>query len=438
MDKIRLIIKREYLTRVRKRSFLLATLLTPLGLLVFLGVAGWIISYDSDDERRIAVVDEAGVFPGGIKDERSVRFFKVARALDDVKAEAAAGEYDGVLLIPPIDDLRAGDFETLFYSDATLTPDVRLALVSRVRDAVREYRATQLGLDAADLAALRFDVDVEPEPIAEDGRDASAMTSAVGTGLGSVMGFAMYFMIFTYGAMVMRSVMEEKTTRIVEVMISSVKPFQLMMGKVVGVGLVGLTQVGLWLVLIPAIVALGTAVFGFDGAAATASANPAAAGVDPEEAADLVAQLLVEIGAINWWAILPLFVLYFLGGYFVYASLFAAVGSAVGEDMNDAQSLTFPIMIPVLLAFYIMTVAVQSPNSSLAVWSSVFPLFSPIIMPARLAFEPPFWQVALSMAVLFATAVALVWLSARVYRTGILLYGKKASLRELGRWMVRG
>ena len=443
MDKIWLIIKREYLTRVKKRSFLLATLLTPLGILLFIGVVSLIFAYEGDDEKRVAVVDEAGVFPGGIKDEATLRFVKATAPLDSLKQDVRDGEYDGVLVVPPITDLRARDFEVLFYTDETTTPDTKSALRSRVRDAVRDYRAEQLGLDETSLAALNFEVEVEPEAIDEGGREESAMTSAVGAGIGGIMGFAMYFVIFTYGAMVMRSVMEEKTTRIVEVMISSVKPFQLMMGKVVGVGLVGLTQVGMWLVLIPIVVVVAGAIFGLDGTAAAADASSggaeaAAAGMDPEQAASMMEELMAEITAINWWAILPLFVLYFIGGYFVYASLFAAVGSAVGEDMNDAQSLTFPIMIPIFLAFYIMTVAVRSPNSTLAVWSSQFPLFSPIIMPSRLAFGPPFLEVFASVTILIATAVFLTWLSARIYRTGILLYGKKASLKELSKWMMRG
>ena len=438
MDKIWLIIKREYLTRVKKRSFLLSTLLTPLGILLFIGVVSWIFSYESDDDKRVAVVDEAGVFPGGIKDESTLRFVKVADVLDSLKQDVRDGEYDGVLVVPPISNLRAKEYQVLFYTDETMAPDVRLALGSRVRDAVRDYRAEQLGLDESSLAALDFEVEVEPEAIDEGGREESAMTSAVGAGIGGIMGFAMYFVIFTYGAMVMRSVMEEKTTRIVEVMISSVKPFQLMMGKVVGVGLVGLTQVGVWLVLIPLVVIGASAVFGLEGAQAASASAGSAPEVSPDEVAAMIAELTVEINAINWWAILPLFVLYFIGGYFVYASLFAAVGSAVGEDMNDAQSLTFPIMIPIFLAFYIMTVAVRSPNSTLAVWSSQFPLFSPIIMPSRLAFGPPFLEVFASVSILIATAVFFTWLSARIYRTGILLYGKKASFAELSKWVTRG
>ena len=201
---------------------------------------------------------------------------------------------------------------------------------------MRDYRATQLGLDEANLDALTFDVDVEPEPVTAGGKDSSAMTSAVGAGLGGLMGFAMYIVIFIYGSMVMKSVMEEKTTRIVEVMISSVKPFQLMMGKVIGVGLVGLTQVGIWLVLIPIAVTVAGAIFGFDGGggglggAAPRVWRRRRPGWTPTQAASMMEQLMIEIEAINWWAILPLFVMYFIGGYFVYASLFAAVGLGRG------------------------------------------------------------------------------------------------------------
>ncbi len=441
MHKTLLIIRREYLTRVKKKSFLLATLLTPLGIAAFIAVASLIFGYESDDAKRVAVVDEAGVFPGGIKDEATLKFVKSTKSLEELKAAVKAEEFDGVLVIPKVTDLYAKDYEALFYTEGSLTLDVESALRERVRDAMREYRATSLGLDAKNLAALKFKVDIEPEPIDEAGEDTSSMTGAIGAGLGTMMGFAMYLVIFIYGMMVMRSVMEEKTTRIVEVMISSVKPFELMLGKIIGVGLVGLTQLGLWLILIPLIVGGAGLVFGFDSTPSMgdpSAAQAAAANVDPEQMQGMVEQMLAEINNLNWWAILPLFLIYFLGGYFLYASLFAAVGSVMGDDMGESQSLTIPITIPVILAIYIMFAVVQAPNSTLAMWSSQFPLFSPIVMPSRLAFNPPVWEVVLSVTILIATAIFFVWLSARVYRTGILLYGKKVGFKELGKWMVRG
>ena len=202
-----------------------------------------------------------------------------------------------------------------------------------------------------------------------------------------------------------------------------------MLGKIIGVGLVGLTQVVAWTILVPLMLIGVNLLFGFDMAAnGMAEPPPEFGDVDPEVFA---AQLMEELRAINWWGIIPLFLLYFLGGYFMYAALFAAVGSAMGDDLGEGQSLTIPITIPVILAFYITIAAIQSPNSGLAVWASFFPLFSPIVMPARLPFDPPWWQVALSLALLVATCVALIWLSGRIYRVGILLYGKKTNVWEI-------
>ncbi len=438
MNKIILIIKREYLTRVKKKSFLLLTLLTPLGIAAFGVLAGFIMSYQSDDAKRVAIIDEAGVFVGGIKDEEMLKFEKTTASLDTVKAQVARGDYDGAVLIPKITNLYAKSYEVQYYTDQDLTRDVEGGLRERVRDAVRDYRSRQLGLEAKAVDALRFDLTVDPEPINDDAKDATSMTGAISMIVSFAMVFAMYMVIFIYGMMVMRSVMEEKTTRIVEVMISSVKPFELMLGKIVGVGLVGLTQLSIWLVLIPALSMLTSLIFGIDTSPDMPGMEAAAAGADPEQLQGIAQQFAVEVARINWWAIVPLFVLYFLSGYFLYASMFAAVGSAVGEDMSDGQSLTIPITIPVILAFYIAFAATSAPNSSLAVWSSMFPLFSPIVMPARLVFNPPFWQVALSLTLLIGTVLGFIWLSGRIYRTGILLYGKKASFSEIAKWMWKG
>ena len=437
MDKVLLIIQREYTTRVLKKSFILTTLLTPLGIAALIAVAAALGSYQSDDAKRVAVLDEAGVVDGGIKDEGAVTFRLVDGSLEDLKQAVRDEEYDAVLRIPEQRDLYADDVDVYYYADGGITLDVEGVVRDRVRTFVRDYRADRLGLDERNLGALSFDTRIEPEPIDDDGADASRMTGIVGAGIGMFMGLVMYITVFVYGMMVMRSVMEEKTTRIVEVMISSVKPFQLMLGKIVGVGLVGLTQVLLWAILIPVLLWGVGVTLGFGGLGG-GGADAAAAGIDPELAENTMVLAWQEIRNQNWWAIVPLFLVYFLGGYFVYASLFAAVGSAVGEDMAESNSLTLPISIPVIISFYIMIAVIEAPNSTLAIWSSQFPLFSPIVMPARLAFAPPVWEVALSVTLLVAGALFFVWLAARIYRTGILLYGKKASFKELGKWIVRG
>jgi ABC-2 type transport system permease protein len=246
----------------------------------------------------------------------------------------------------------------------------------------------------------------------------------------------MFFIILFYGMQVMRSVMEEKINRIVEVLISSLKPFELMMGKVIGVGLVGLTQIGIWLILMPLIYIIGAALFGVnaDGIGSLAT-NDMPIDQMALSSQDKISQVFFELKSMNWWLILPLTLFYFLGGYFAYSAIFAAIGSAVGEDINDANSLTLPVMMPLMFSMYIGISAVNAPDSSLAVWSSMIPLLSSIVMPVRLPFDPPWWQIAISVVSLIIFSVLVVWLAARIYRVGILMYGKKASFKELAKWV---
>ena len=304
-----------------------------------------------------------------------------------------------------------------------------------MEDALRDFKIVQLKLDKEQIAALDTKIILEPEPISKDEVDSSRLTSAIAAVIGMSMGFIMYMTVFIYGMMVMRSVMEEKMNRIVEVMISSVKPFQLMLGKIIGVGGVGLTQVLVWVILVPVLLLITRLIMGIDLSTNMSMAQGAAPDFNPDDMQAMVALAMKEFNQINWWLIVPLFMLFFLGGYFLYSSLFAAVGSAIGDDMGESSSLTLPITIPVILALYIMMQSVESPDSSLARWSSMFPLFSPIVMPARLAFNPPWWEVALSLTILIGTAMFFVWISGRIYRVGILLYGKKAGMKELVKWV---
>ena len=439
MNKLWLIIKREYLTRVKKRSFILATILTPIAFGLFFIVVGFIFAYEGGSEKKVVILDEGGISKeSGFKSQSdgSLNFVKSTKPLAELKEEVLNGKYDGVLVIPEISDVRKKDTRVFYYSDKQLSLDDRMAMSSRVRDKLRDYKIDALGFDKKELEALQVKVEVEPEPLTDKGQDSSGMTSIIGAAVGGIMGVIMYMTVFIYGMMIMRSVMEEKTSRIVEVMISSVKPFTLMMGKIIGVGFVGLTQLAIWAIIIPLISIGVNLFFGFDSSSMDSmDAAAAAQNIDPDDAQAMIGQVMKELGAINWWAVLPLFVFYFLGGYFLYASLFAAVGSAMGDDLGEGQALTLPITIPVLIAFYIMIVVVRSPESSLAVWSSIFPLFSPIVMPSRLAFNPPVWEVIVSMLVLAGTSVFFVWLSGRIYRVGILMYGKKVSFKELGKWM---
>ena len=437
MQKLWLIIRREYLARVRRRAFVLTTLLTPFAVALFFAIVFFIFSYEGDETRRILVVDESNVTQGILKDEKQLYFRFSQTDLEATKAAFDGERYDGILYLPPLSDLTSDRYELSYFADDQLGLDTRLTIENKINRSLRDYKIRELQLDPEVVASLDVRSTIDPEPLNETDTNDSSITSFIAAGIGGVMGFMMYITVFVYGMMVMRGVMEEKTNRIVEVMMSTVRPFQLMLGKIIGVGMVGLTQVLVWAIMIPTLIVLVNLLLGVDPSAMqnTPGAMGTAPEIDPEDAQFIASQIIDEFGGQNWWFIVPAFIFYFLGGYFLYASAFAAVGSAMGDDLGESQGLTIPITIPVVLAFYIMFVAIQSPNSSLAVWSSIFPLFSPIVMPARLAFEPPMWQVLLSMAVLLATAILFIWLSARIYRVGILLYGKKTSLRELVRWM---
>ncbi len=437
MEKLWLIIQREYLTRVKKKSFILATILTPLAFGLFFIVVGFIFSYESGDVKKIAISDPGNILSvSKIPNTKSITYSKPKKELEELKKDILENKYDGVIAIPVLKNVSDKVVEVdYFYNEDGLDLESRIPVQKSLERFFKNYKIRELGLDKKQLDALNTEVTLKTKSVLDETKDTS-MNAVIGAGIGGFMGFIMYMTVFIYGTMVMKSVMEEKVNRIIEVMISSVKPFQLMMGKIIGVGGVGLTQVTIWAILIPLISILVQLIFGFDPEAMnTPGADMSELGMDEDELKYQISQIMIELKAQNWWMIIPLFILYFLGGYFLYASLFAAVGSAMGDDMGEGQALTIPITIPVILALYIMIVVIKEPNSNLAVWSSIFPLFSPIVMPARLAFSPPLWQIALSIIVLIASSIFFVWLSARIYRVGILMYGKKVTFKELGKWM---
>ena len=439
MNKLWLIVKREYLSRVTRRAFILGTFLTPLGIgaLIYFNIK--LASYKDDNFQNIAVRDESGILTQAPESQANIHFTLSKEPLEELKTQVVTHKYDGVLVIPKIADPMVKRFTLKYYSDDKLGESMSNDIEDKVSESIKKYKIGILQLDTAKIAALKTRIEIDPDPIVGT-KNASAMSGKIGMLMGIAMGFIMYMSVLIYGMMIFRSVMEEKTSRIVEVMISSVKPFQLMMGKIIGVGAVGFTQIIIWVALI-ALISTGIAAATGGDAAHQMAGNPqmqmGSAGAGMEAMKDVQASgeantILAEFQGQNWAMILPLFLVFFLLGYFMYSALFAAVGSAVGDDQGEAQSLTLPIMIPIILAIYIMITAVRAPESSLAVWSSIFPLFSPIVMPARLPFNPPMWQVGLSITLLIATVVGLVWLAGRIYRVGILMYGKKVSNERIG------
>ncbi|MEQ1747434.1 MAG: ABC transporter permease [Saprospiraceae bacterium] len=435
MSKLKLIIKREYLTRVRKKSFIIGTLLAPIGLLVYFLVIVGLTKYEGGNEVRVAVSDEAGIV-GIIPDDRGVRYIPAPdKTLDQLKSEVLEGKYNGVLRIPALGSLQQKNLTVFYYSDDKLAPEKRQNIEKRIADKVRNFKIDSLRLDRSSIENLDTDVSIDPESIAKEGEDESKYTIGVGLAIGGIMAFIMFFMVMMYGQMVMRSVMEEKTNRIVEVMMSSVRPFQLMLGKIIGAGAVGLTQVLAWVILSGGVMFLMPFLVDVDPQAMQPPPGTEGA-IDPEVAQGEAFRLFQELGKQNWPMIVGSFLIFFLGGYFIYSSMFAAIGSAMGDDYGEGQALVLPVTIPIILAFYIVAfVGIRNPDSGLMVFASMFPLFSPIVMPFRMAFSPPMWQVILSLVLVVASSFFFVWMAGRIYRVGILLYGKKVTLKEIGKWL---
>lgn len=438
MSKLGLIVKREYITRVRKKSFIIGTFLAPLGLLIYFLVIFGLSNYTSSGDLKVAVLDEAHIV-GQLPDDKGVRYQSAGtRTLEQLKTEVMEKKLDGILRIPPLGSFQKKEHTVYYYSNGKLALEKRGIIEKKLAQKIREYKIDSLKLNREDLAKLDTEIAIDPESIDGKGEDESKYTIGVGLAVGGIMAFIMFFMVLMYGQMVMRSVMEEKTNRIVEVMMSSVRPFELMLGKILGAGAVGLTQVVAWVILSGAVTLLIPL---FTGGMDPGQMNmPMAAGdapmMDPEQAQGEAFRMMAELSKQNWPVMIFSFIIFFLGGYFIYSSLFAAIGSAMSDDMGESQSLVLPVTLPIVLAVYIVAFAgIRNPDSGLMVFASLFPLFSPIVMPFRMAFNPPWWQIALSLILVVLAAFFFVWLAGRIYRVGILLYGKKVTFKELGKWM---
>lgn len=432
MNKIWIIIKREYLTRVKKKSFIVTTLLLPL-LFVAMMVVPILIAQSGDSE-RVAVADESGLFESKISDDGDVHYKFVEGNIDTLKNTYLAEGYTGLLHIPKMDVNRPPSI--IYYSKGQMGITLKGSMEKKLENVIEDKRMELAGIDKSKLEDIRVDIDIVNLAGKEGRRGSAGFASAIGWGCG----FLIYIVLLVFGMMVMRGVMEEKMNRIAEVVISSVKPFQLMMGKIIGIACVGLTQFLIWIVLIVGLYWIVLLTMGPD-MANNAMANSPGAAASGKATEQAIIEMTKMAGTANWPLLIGCFIFYFLGGYLFYAALFAAVGSLVNEDPNDAQSLTFPITLPIIFSIIIMMSAVTKPHSALAVWGSIIPFSSPIVMMARLPYgvpgTVPYWQLGLSMALLVAGFIGTTWIAAKIYRTGILLYGKKVTLKEVGKWLVR-
>ena len=430
MKKIWLVIQREYLTRVKKRSFLLLTILVPIIIIGFYAAIIAISISGSTSSQKIAVIDEDSLFNGKIdkaKDDLSQYTFIQNESEQSFKDKYKTQGYSSLLFIPKLDIDKPSGIR--IHSQSAISLSEKGKIESVINKAIEEKRLASAQIDPAKYKAINSDISIDNAIDSENGEKKAV--AGVAYAVSFAAGILIYMILIIYGMMVMRGVMEEKMNRIAEVIVSSVKPFQLMLGKIIGIGGVGLTQFTIWIILMFVLQLVISALFpGMFHQMAAAQAQ--------QGGQQNMAQIVSEgIKSLPVGLMLFCFVFYFLGGYLIYSSLFAAIGSAVSEDQQEAQQLTFPVMMPIILGFVIMTKAVNDPNSGLAVFGSLFPLTSPVVMMGRIAYSPPAWQIILSMLFLILGFLFFTWLSAKIYRTGILMYGKKITWKEMIKWAFR-
>lgn len=442
MNKINLIIQREYLTRVKKKSFIIMSIVGPLLFAAIMVVPIWLASED-DDSQNVEVIDETGLFINKLQNNDEVRFSYEFRSLKEAQEELNSKDrkYTAILHIPSVVVTHPKTVQ-LFYKDKPQGSSVE-HMKREIAKNIEDKKLQDLyNLSYDQVSGLRPSIGIVVNKLTETG-EAEQKSDDIAMGLGLLSAFVIYMFIFIFGVQVMRGVIEEKTNRIIEVLISSVKPFELMMGKIVGIAMVALTQIALWVVLSAGIYAGVMAVFGDEMAATQKAKIEQLESVNPEATkelaeisagGDIVSKLSAKMSTINFPVVLGCFLFYFIGGYLLYGSLFASVGAAVDNE-TDTQQFMAPITIPLILGIVMAQVVMQNPDGTLAFWASIIPFTSPIVMMVRVPFGVETWEVILSMVLLAATFVGSTFMAGKIYRIGILMYGKKPSFKEIGKWI---
>lgn len=447
MSRLGLIIQREYLQTVGKKSFILTTLLVPILSILLCVVAPIMLSnVHSDELKTVAVIDQTGdqAISSLIKDTEEYHFDiigdTVCSNMHDLYDEAETSYYAIVQIPANIEQ----SLQLNIFSEASVPASLGRDVEHLLRPALRKARITSYGIENLEQIIDDCDVRLQVNSVKWDESGAESVTSAeISMMIGMILALAIYMFVLSYGAMIMSGVVEEKTSRIVEVIVSSCKPLELMLGKIIGVALVGFTQFAIWGILLVVGGSIAAGFFGVDIISAGSMDPAALASAQGLDAEAINAQLSANpraneifqmIMSINFGLIFSCFILYFIGGYLLYASLFAAFGSAVDQQQDTAQFMT-PLMFFMIFALYAGMFSMENPDGPLAWWCSMIPFTAPITMMVRLPFDVPAWEIALSLGLLFATAFFVLWLAARIYRTGILMYGKKFEWKELWKWI---
>lgn len=424
------------MSRVRKKSFLVMTLLTPVLMVLLCCIPAVITLFSGADMRNVTIVDQTGLYKDVYEsnDEYTYTYLN-----SETTAEQMRSDEEPYAYIVITDNLLQNANAMTIYSHKQTTAGFEMEVTDRMEEYLHEQKLASFDIPNLQQIIDESNVDINVSSIRFDEKGDTQTSAGLATIVGMLSTFLIYMFLFMYGSMVMSSVMQEKTNRIVEVMVSSVKPFELMLGKIISVGLVGLTQIGIWVVLIVGLglgasLLIGIPLFsGNEAEMLTQAQNMGGAAmnsdIDPE-----MLDAIQTLAGIDFTQIVVCLILYFIGGYVIYASLFAAIGSAVDNEADTNQFL-IPITVIILFAFYVGVFSAENPEGGMAWWCSMIPFTSPIVMMVRIPFGVPVWEIILSLALLYASAIGMTWVAARIYRVGILLYGKKPSYKELFKWI---
>ena len=432
MGKVRIIAAREFNERVRKKSFIITTLLMPLFFVALMFVPALMMNIKSNDIKEVIVVDQSGLIGDRLQPDGQLTFSPSERSFEELRE--AENEVFGILVVGEDIATNPSNLQLFAYESSTI--NIESAITEQVRTIIEAEKLKAYNIEDIDaiLEAIKTPVSIQVKQLNESG-EAKESSSILNIALAYIFGFLIYMFVFLYGNMVLQGVIEEKSTKVMEVMVSSVKPFQLMMGKILGIASVAVTQFAIWVVFI---LIIGSAAMGLIGGNEALAAVQSGAAVDTSALGISIdsemASIISTITAPDYLLrILGGFLIYFVGGYLLYAAMFAAVGSAVDNE-KDTQNLQLPITIPLMLGIFVMLSAMQEPHGPLAFWFSMIPFTSPIVMMVRLPYGVPGWELALSVGLLVLTFVGMVWLAGKIYRVGVFMYGKKPTFRELLKW----
>lgn len=434
MNKTLLIIKREYLSRVTKKTFLVTTILLPLLVSGLIALISY-LAVKSEEKQLILVNDLSGFFINQLDSTNETYQFTYDHPLPKENNQDFLNRLNADILVSIYPFTHQKPDSVLVFKKGGVSLAAKTFINSELDDIFQVKLMQDAGINKVKIDSIQQSaIDIKSYDL-DNNKETS---SEIATAIGYIMGFLMYIIIFIYGSGVMRGVMEEKTNRIAEVIVSSVKPFQLMMGKIIGIGLVGLTQFLIWALLMVLVSIIVPMFFPAlqDTLHGPVMNDPMIQQQAMQEIQNDKLGIIQTLYNQNWALIIGAFIFYFLGGYFMYAALFAAVGSLVNEDPQEAQQLTLPVSMPIIFSIIILQSTIRDPNSSLSVFGSMFPLSSPIIMLGRIPYGVPVWQLLTSMFLLIVGFVAMTWISGKIYRTGILMYGKKISLKEAIKWLT--